>query len=254
MILSENLLKDTLEEFHNKKKLSYVIEKSLPILFFGDLGSFIKQQRKVITVGLNPSNIEFQSNQYNSYSYFRFPEYRNNIGSLEISLSNYFKNDPYRKWFSTGYEPILNGMNCTFYNKKSKEKVLHTDICSPLSTNPTWSKLSITQQNELRKNGFNLWKRLVFEIKPNLIILSTRKSYLDSLNPRLKQVLYTVYKTKDGKPRRPFNLEHHQINILGLDIDLVYGEPKNLPFGSVSTEDKIKMGEIIEETFFKTSL
>ena len=98
------------------------------------------------------------------------------------------------------------------------------------------------------KNGFNLWKRLVFEIKPNLIILSTRKSYLDSLNPRLKQVLYTVYKTKDGKPRRPFNLEHHQINILGLDIDLVYGEPKNLPFGSVSTEDKIKMGEIIEET------
>ena len=105
-----------------------------------------------------------------------------------------------------------------------------------------------------RKNGFNLWKRLVFEIKPNLIILSTRKSYLDSLNPRHKQVLYTVYKTKDGKPRRPFNLEHHQINILGLDIDLVYGEPKNLPFGSVSTEDKIKMGEIIEETFFKTSL
>ena len=250
MVLSETLLRDTLDEFNNKKKLSYVIEKSLPILFFGDIEAFIKQQKKVITVGLNPSNIEFQSNLYDPYSYFRFPEYRNSIGSLETSLCNYFKHQPYRKWFNTGYEPLLNGMNCTFYNKNSKKKVLHTDICSPLSTNPTWSKLSIDQQDELRKNGFNLWKRLVLEIKPNLIILSTRKSYLESLNPKFKQTLHTINKTKDGKPRRPFNLEHYETNILGLDVTLVYGVPKNLPFGSVSTEDKIKMGEIIEKNFF----
>ena len=37
MILPEKLLQEALNEFEEKKKRSFVIRESLPILFFGDL-------------------------------------------------------------------------------------------------------------------------------------------------------------------------------------------------------------------------
>ena len=42
MILSESLLNELLDEFNDKKHLPYVIGKSLPILFFGDIESFAR--------------------------------------------------------------------------------------------------------------------------------------------------------------------------------------------------------------------
>jgi hypothetical protein len=47
MILPEKLLQDTLNELEEKKKRSFVIRESLPILFFGDLPAFNKQKKKL---------------------------------------------------------------------------------------------------------------------------------------------------------------------------------------------------------------
>ena len=52
------------------------------------------------------------------------------------------------------------------------------------------------------------------------------------------------FKKKDGSPRRPFNLDLFEVNINNHKTLMVYGEPKNTPFGSVTTNDKTKMGEI----------
>ena len=70
MVLSKTLLESLLQEYETKKNLKYVVSESLPILFFGDLESFSNQKKKVVTVGLNPSNIEFQSNPNEEYSFF----------------------------------------------------------------------------------------------------------------------------------------------------------------------------------------
>ena len=247
MVLSKTLLENLLEEYETKKNLNFVVSKSLPILFFGDLESFSTQKKKVVTVGLNPSNIEFQSNPNEEYSFFRFPEYDRTIESLELTLNNYFKHNPYTKWFKTGYEPLLNGLGGSFFPDNDFDKVLHTDICSPLSTNPTWSKLNFNEQESLRRDGFELWKSLIHELKPHLIILSTRRGYLQLLSPKYIKTIHTINTTKEGKPRRPFNLDLFEVNINGFQTYLVYGEPKNIPFGSVTTEDKILMGKFLSK-------
>ena len=249
-ILSESLLSDVLEYYNRLKNESFVVSPSLPILFFGDLKSLLTQDFKIITVGLNPSDSEFRLNKNENYSYVRFPEYRNDITSLESTLNNYFQKLPYKRWFNS-IEPLLNGIGFSFYPNNFK-KVLHTDICSPLSTYPTWSILEKKNKlitEKLFKDGVELWKRLVVEIEPNLIIISTKYKLVEFLKPIDKKILYTISKTKEGKDRRPFNLELYDVSINGFNTKLIYGEPKNTPFGSVSTEDKIKMGKIIKGIF-----
>ena len=60
MIISENLLKEVMSEFQSKKELDCVIENSLPVLFFGDLKSYVKNDFKVVTAAINPSDMEFK--------------------------------------------------------------------------------------------------------------------------------------------------------------------------------------------------
>jgi len=97
---------------------NFAVEKSIPILYFGDLEAYFKSQRKIITVGLNPSRQEFpQENPY-----YRFPlvetslsssgDNEESIRSYLAALNMYFKHKPY-EWFNC-YEPILQGMNCSY--------------------------------------------------------------------------------------------------------------------------------------------
>ena len=54
MIISENLLKEVMSEFQSKKELDCVIENSLPVLFFGDLKSYAKNDFKLSLQQLIP--------------------------------------------------------------------------------------------------------------------------------------------------------------------------------------------------------
>ena len=242
-ILSSQFLNEVLNYHKLCNNFDYVVNPSIPIIFFGDLESYSKESLKVLTVGLNPSDTEFRLNKHDKYSLVRFPEYNGDYKSLELTLNNYFKNIPYKRWFNS-LEPILNGLGCSFYPNNNLKKVIHTDICSPLATFPTWSKLSKDIKKNLFNRGFLIWKKLISETKPDLIIISTRYEYVKLLNPKKIKTLHTIFKKKDGSPRRPFNLDLFEVNINNHKTLMVYGEPKNTPFGSVTTNDKTKMGEI----------
>ncbi|MCX2718921.1 hypothetical protein [Lentiprolixibacter aurantiacus] len=241
-ILSRGLLEKSLQHYHDSKSLEYVVNPSLPIVFFGDISSYHNQNFKVITVGKNPSNREFQLYS-ERYSYIRFPKFNDDPISLETSLNDYFKVQPYRRWFDS-FEPFLNGLNGSYYPENNLNKVLHTDICSPISTDPTWSLLSSNQQSYLFNKGFKLWKEIVLELKPNLIVFSIPKRYVHLLNSKKVETLHTITHKKDGTLRtKPYDLELYEVEIHGFNTYLVYGESKNTPMGSVSTQDKILMGE-----------
>ena len=52
---------------------------------------------------------------------------------------------------------MLNGLGTCYYEGSHKNRAIHTDICSPLATSPTWPGLKPEQKNVLSKDGFDLW-------------------------------------------------------------------------------------------------
>ena len=67
-ILSRELLQEALDHYNEFKHFNFVVPNSLPILYFGDTRNYFKSSFKVITVGKNPSNVEFRLNSNQIYS------------------------------------------------------------------------------------------------------------------------------------------------------------------------------------------
>lgn len=125
--------------FGHASALRSRVTPSIPILFFGDLHAYLSSTVRVLTVGLNPSLREFPADS----PLQRFPLAEGvTVGEPDRyldTLSAYFQTDPYWGWFSA-FEPLLNGLEASYYNGRPST-ALHTDICSPVATDPTWSSL-----------------------------------------------------------------------------------------------------------------
>ena len=76
-------------------------------------------------------------------------------------MSAYFCTDPYRSWFNT-FEPLLNGLGASYY-QGGGSRGLHTDICSPVATDPTWRCLDEVDRAALVADGGPLWHMLLME-------------------------------------------------------------------------------------------
>jgi hypothetical protein len=122
-----------------------VVKTSMPILWFGDSAAYFNSRVRVVTVGLNPSRVEFPQ----ADRFLRFPSARDLSLSVDPSkrrpafiraLDDYFRLEPYRPWFDRGFERVLNGMATSYYQGQPST-ALHTDLFSPLATDPTWSGL-----------------------------------------------------------------------------------------------------------------
>jgi hypothetical protein len=125
--------------------LSYVLEGSIPVLFFGDLRKYYESALKITTVGLNPSLAEFSREE----PLLRFPRLarplptwprkldRTAEAEYQEALAEYFMQEPY-SWFDRSYETILNGMNASYHEPERRFTALHTDFCSPLATKGDW--------------------------------------------------------------------------------------------------------------------
>ena len=242
-----DLLKSSLDYYDKHKDLDFVVKPSLPVLYFGDIKSYLKSEYKVVTAALNPSDIEFKNSKEDEPSFFRFPEFKGDIISLEKSLNNYFENKPYTRWFGNsditnkGFIPILNGMDCCYYSSdKFKNTSLHTDICSPLATNPTWSGLNEIQKNLISEDGFNLWKKLIYFLKPDLILVSLSRKYLKLFDLNYINNIKTVGKKSN------YCIDHYEIKIFDYKTNLIWGSAQNTPFQPF--KNKRELGQKIKSS------
>jgi hypothetical protein len=141
---------------------------------------------------------------------------------------------------------LLNGLGCSYYNKGGNT-ALHTDLCSPLATNPTWSKLPKTQQAKLELEGVRLWHLLVRLLSPNIIVISVAEKYLEKIRfPSLEEwrTIYTVQRKNPYKIKSSKAQINHSISVI------IFGKSANIPFGLISTDDKRRIGFFIRRYFY----
>lgn len=171
-----------------------VVRGHCPIAYFGDVNAFRASQIRVITVGLNPSHREFGDKRGE-----RFPGSvgaNRNLTSEATwldsvyghDLNSYFEDarNPYRGWFDAAFKGVLSGLGASFYRSPSSalSRAIHTDLFSPIATDPTWS--SLYRQNpalyeRLVDEGTVLWQRLVELLQPDIIVASMQRDDVSRL-------------------------------------------------------------------------
>ena len=245
-------------KFNNNSDLNFVVNPSIPILYFGDHDAYRKSELRIVTVALNPSKMEFPNNNGEpSFTRFKIGNLINDLQSLGVeekriyqsTLNIYYEDDPYWQWF-TCFEPILNGMDASFYIERNgvyPYRAIHTDICTPLATDPVWNGLQKAYKNELLQQGRDIWKALIQDLKPHVILISvaenhlTRQSCFTPEDPN-----YHVYTNKtNGEPfARPYTIKTYRLSF-STETIVYWGPAAVKPFQFLASDLKIDLGKRI---------
>ena len=248
MVVRRINLAEALEQaqraFDHAAGRTWCVTPAVPILFFGDLNAYQASPLRVLTVGLNPSLHEFPADQpFRRFSMIEGSRDRDPSRYLE-AMSAYFRTDPYRGWFSA-FEPLLNGVGASYYERASS-LALHTDICSPVATNPTWSGLDAADRVALEADGGPLWHMLLETLLPQIVVLSVANAHLKRIKftPMTEwQVIHTFKRTGSGALRsRPYEVRARWYAIGGARTLFVFGAAAQKPFGLLPDTQKQKAG------------
>jgi len=152
---------------------------------------------------------------------------------------------PYRGWFDQGFERVLNGLSASYYDG-FRNTAVHTDLLSPLATDPTWGRLSNEERNRLADGGTPLWHRVIRALQPDVIVASVARAHLDRIDFPRTGPWRTIHVVDSADRQRPFATEAMRIEVApGKDALLVFGRCTNTPFGSVTHEAKLAIGAAI---------
>src|SRR4051812_17750825 len=94
-------------------------------------------------------------------------------------------------------------MGASYYDSEIN-CALHTDLCSPLATDPTWSKLG-SERSQFEASGNALWHQLIEELSPDIILISVARGHLERIafaDQSAWQTCHAVVRAKPGK--RPY--------------------------------------------------
>ena len=222
----------------------WLVTPSAPVLFFGDFTAYRASPLRIATVALNPSGQEFPAQS----PFSRFPgAVSEDIGSYLASLERYFQVDPLR-WFNS-FEWALSGLGASYYGQQPSV-ALHTDIGSVLPTDPTWSHLENDVRTRLAASGVPLWHRLVEYLEPQILLWSTRESWLRSIT--LTPIgqwssLLAFRETKNGQPRKqPIVVRRRRYKLQNGALVLIAFVPAaQTPLGRLSGPQKVGAGKAI---------
>lgn len=222
-----------------------VVRPSMPILYFGDTDAYFASRLRIATVGLNPSREEFPS----ADPWRRFPEGEsldpaNLDGSAYLrALNRYFSagRKPYMRWFGMAFGAVLHGLDAS-YVEGSANIAVHTDLCSPVATDPTWSGLS-SRDHQALNGGYALWHELIRLLRPHVILMSVAERHLEKVTFPYEGECEAVHVIDRAKP---YVFRARRL-LAPAPCLLVWGRAAQLPFGSVSAVDKEAAGAAIKE-------
>jgi len=233
------------QAFDHAAGRSWCVTPAAPILFFGDLHAYQASSLRVLTVGLNPSLHEFPADD----PFRRFPVAEGCIARQPShyldAMSAYFRTCPYRRWFSN-FEQLLDGMEAS-YNAGRASTALHTDICSPVATNPTWSELDEDVRSVLAADGSVLWHMLLEELRPQVVALSVAKAHLKRIKfaPMTDWgIIHAFGRRASGELRpRPYEICARWYDVGGERSLFIFGEAGRTPW-KLAANQKRTAGEL----------
>ena len=240
------LTAETWSAFDRAAALSARVVPAAPILFFGNLAAYGASPLRVLTVGLNPSLHEFPARS----PFTRFPSLASgdrDPARYAAALSAYFQTAPYKRWFNA-LEPLLAGAGASYYDGSAPSTALHTDICSPVATDPTWSQLPRNTRTRLETAGGPLWHKLLKALRPHMVALSVARRHLGRIEfePLTEwETIHTITQTGDGRPRsRPYRVRGRLHEVGGCRSLFIFGPAAQTPFGLLSSAQRREVGAI----------
>ncbi len=222
---------------------SHLVRPSIPILYFGDSELYQWSALRILTVGLNPSREEFP----HAAPFSRFlepPDEDIDRTAYLSSLDNYFRVNPYMQWFNPSFEPLLQSLDASYYDGP-QSRALHTDLCSPLPTDPTWSRLYEVSKAFLQPAGVRLWHQLTEALEPDVVLISIARRLLNNIIFPVTVPVSTIH-TVTGAHRSPYRIEAWRCRLVsGKETLFIFGQAAQTPFGLISARDKARVGPSI---------
>lgn len=224
-----------------------VVMPAVPILFFGDLLQYRRSPLRVVTAGLNPSLAEFPPTdpfrRFSTASQLAGVQGSTDHEKYLEALCGYFRAEPYGSWFAT-YEPLLEGMDASFYDGRTNT-ALHTDLCSPVATSPTWSRLPQHTCDALLQRGRPLWHDLIRLLQPHVILASVARGHLGTIDFAPASEWTVLHRVERSNP---YVVSVRRLTLAeGVTTSLVFGKAAQNPFGLVGTVDKRRIGAKVRE-------
>ncbi len=234
-----------------------------PVAYFGDVNAFSDSDIRVITVGLNPSHREFGDKRGE-----RFPDsvLSTRTQTSEATwlqsiygrdLNRYFDDhrNPYKGWFDAAFKGVLSGLGASFYEGApgAPSRAIHTDLFSPIATDPTWSglyKQNRALYDKLVEEGVALWEQLVELLQPDIIVASMQRDNVPRLGLNLigeSEVLSCVSEKKGRTCAmvQPYVLHGGRRGLL------LTGGAGRKPMNGFSPEDRVLIGEAVRARWQK---
>ena len=166
-------------------------------------------------------------------------------------MSGYFRICPYSKWFNA-FEPLLNGLGASYY-EGGASTALHTDICSPVATDPTWNDLDKADQTALMDHGHPLWHMLLEKLRPQIVALSVRKKYLNHIEFAPMNGWRSSTPSREhvaGEFRsQPYEVCARWYEVAGDRSLFVFGAAAQMPLGKLAAGQKREAGEMLLEVY-----
>lgn len=253
-LLPEPLYQRCLDHLNRSYDFDFVVKDSIPIPYFGDIAAYISSPIRVATAALNPSDVEFRPQ---NGPRFDISAGLSGATGFEATLSRYFKENPYSKWFRS-FEPILNGIGASYGGKIANGEyssiALHLDICTPLATSPTWSRLNQKMREKLTDEGRQIFQALIKALRPDMIIGSVGIAHIKPLEGLFVEggswEEVAIFSTaRSGAPlRAPLRVNKREMRpVGGYQPIFINGSAANTPFGRFSTERKREIGSILKK-------
>ena len=247
------------KEFDKGNHPSVLPSIEMPILWFGNLKAYERSERRIITVGLNPSEMEFRERDTEEtkggWSMRRFQK-ANEIASIDRignesdlqhyrdALDDYFLNasakgkkgktkTAFMRWFSN-WNGILHSLDASFDPEEMKNTAIHTDFCTPIATTPNWGELTDeTAKKTIADSAANcgLWKGLVSVLQPDVILTCIASSYVEDIIGSLGLKVDDLHNlTESTCPRSPARKTLHAVGKLETTPVHLFAAPAGTPW------------------------